>query len=114
MRSSRIVFLSCLLSTAFYFCSPTLITTSSSFIELPAGRPSVRKLSMLSPYDKHKYHKVKIGEDQIKGSSTVAEGSMALKRTRSGQDNLDHEFVYHIDYHGVTTHPTPTPRHPKP
>lgn len=60
MRSSRIVFLSCLLSTAFYFCSPTLITTSSSFIELPAGRPSVRKLSMLSPYDKHKYHKVKV------------------------------------------------------
>lgn len=28
-------------------------------------------------------------------------------------DDFD-EIVYHIDYHGVTTHPTPTPRHPKP
>ena len=22
------------------------------------------------------------------------------------------ELVYHIDYHGVTTHPNPTPKHP--
>ncbi|GMI83026.1 hypothetical protein HRI_001971900 [Hibiscus trionum] len=27
----------------------------------------------------------------------------------------DDEIVnYHTDYHGVTTHPTPTPKHPKP
>ncbi|KAK9099879.1 hypothetical protein Scep_023309 [Stephania cephalantha] len=24
------------------------------------------------------------------------------------------ELVYHVDYHGVSTHPTPTPKHPRP
>lgn len=61
MKSSCIVFL-CLLTAAFYFFSPTIISSSSSFIELPAYRmrPSVRKLSMLTPHEKHKYHKVKV------------------------------------------------------
>ncbi|KAI9191549.1 hypothetical protein LWI28_009879 [Acer negundo] len=31
-----------------------------------------------------------------------------------GGDKVDDETVYHIDYHGVTTHPNPTPKHPKP
>lgn len=44
--------------------------------------------------------------------STVEEGSVAFKRTTSG-GNSD-EIVYHIDYRGVTTHPTPTPKQPKP
>ncbi|KDP26997.1 hypothetical protein JCGZ_22059 [Jatropha curcas] len=26
--------------------------------------------------------------------------------------NKDLEHVYQIDYHGVTTHPIPTPKHP--
>lgn len=26
----------------------------------------------------------------------------------------EQELVYHVDYHGVTTHPNPTPKHPKP
>jgi hypothetical protein len=51
-------------------------------------------------------------DEKMKGS-TVQEGSMALTRT-SSREKLDHELVYHIDYHGVTTHPTPTPKHPKP
>jgi hypothetical protein len=51
-------------------------------------------------------------DEEMKGS-TVQEGSMALKRTSSHGYNSD-ELVYHVDYHGVTTHPTPTPRHPKP
>ena len=49
--------------------------------------------------------------EEMKGS-TIQEGSMAKKSTSSGY-NLD-ELVYQVDYHGVTTHPTPTPRHPKP
>ena len=26
----------------------------------------------------------------------------------------EEELVYHTDYHGVTTHPNPNPKHPKP
>lgn len=29
----------------------------------------------------------------------------------SSSDTID-EVVYQIDYHGVTTHPSPTPKHP--
>ncbi|KAH7572493.1 hypothetical protein JRO89_XS04G0264200 [Xanthoceras sorbifolium] len=32
---------------------------------------------------------------------------------RDGADKVD-EIVYHTDYHGVTTHPNPTPKHPTP
>lgn len=49
--------------------------------------------------------------EEMKGSN-VQDGLMAVKGRRR-EDNLD-ELVYHIDYHGVTTHPTPTPKHPKP
>lgn len=49
--------------------------------------------------------------EEMKGS-TIQEGSMAKDSPSSGY-NLD-ELVYQVDYHGVTTHPTPTPRHPKP
>ena len=49
------------------------------------------------------------GEDWKK---PTAEGnSMTVKHGNS--DNLD-ELVYHTDYHGATTHPTPTPKHPMP
>lgn len=30
------------------------------------------------------------------------------------EEGLEEELVYHIDYHGVMTHPTPTPKHPTP
>ncbi|KMT03673.1 hypothetical protein BVRB_8g190110 [Beta vulgaris subsp. vulgaris] len=29
-------------------------------------------------------------------------------------DDAEDELMYHIDYHGVTTHPSPTPKHGKP
>lgn len=37
-------------------------------------------------------------------------------RVRAHQhlSNNDLDLVYHIDYQGVTTHPIPTPKHPKP
>ena len=44
--------------------------------------------------------------------STTQEDSIAVENRR-GSNNLE-ETVYHIDYHGVMTHPTPTPKHPKP
>ncbi|KAG6698657.1 hypothetical protein I3843_08G030300 [Carya illinoinensis] len=109
MKSSSIIFL-CLLMTIFSHIFPTISTPSPSpSLILLQRRLPMRKLSMLLPYDKHKYHKIQDGEE-MKGS-TIEEGSVAFKST-SSRDNLD-EIVYHIDYHGVTTHPTPTPKQPK-
>ncbi|GMY35127.1 Solute carrier family 13 member 3 [Fagus crenata] len=102
------------------YLSPVTISTSSSTILLQGMRPMRKLMSMAVPNDKHKYHQIKASnlkvplnnDEEMKGS-TIQEGSMALKRTSSHGYNSD-ELVYHVDYHGVTTHPTPTPRHPKP
>ncbi|KAK2646175.1 hypothetical protein Ddye_021370 [Dipteronia dyeriana] len=44
-------------------------------------------------------------DDDGRKQSRVAGGD------KVGDDDV---IVYHIDYHGVTTHPNPTPKHPKP
>ncbi|KAK4757285.1 hypothetical protein SAY87_007412 [Trapa incisa] len=63
---------------------------------------------------KFKYHRSKVVEqEETKGWKAIAGGSGPNIPRRSGIDNLD-DLVYHTDYHGVTTHPTPTPKHPKP
>lgn len=43
-------------------------------------------------------------------SYPTKEDSMTLEYTNNSSS--PHDLVYHIDYHGVTTHPTP--KHPKP
>lgn len=45
-------------------------------------------------------------------TSMVQENPVSNKYA-SINSNID-DIVYQIDYHGVTTHPTPTPRHSKP
>ncbi|RXH78541.1 hypothetical protein C1H46_012259 [Malus baccata] len=64
-------------------------------------------------HNKDEYQKFKvIDEDGESEASKVKEIPLAIKHANSNND-LD-ELVYHIDYHGVTTHPNPTPRHPTP
>ncbi|KAL3532765.1 hypothetical protein ACH5RR_006286 [Cinchona calisaya] len=47
--------------------------------------------------------------------STNQENSNAYSTEKQNSSSKDVEdIVYHIDYHGATTHPTPTPKHPKP
>ena len=50
------------------------------------------------------------GEDWKK---PTAEGNSMTVKHGNRDNNLD-ELVYHTDYHGATTHPTPTPKHPMP
>lgn len=54
---------------------------------------------------------MQVGEEKSK-SRRVQESFMPSKYEKSDK-KLD-ELVYNMDYHGVTTHPTPTPKHPKP
>lgn len=54
---------------------------------------------------------MQVTDEDLK-TSISEEISTENKHEKSG-DSID-EVVYHIDYHGVTTHPTPTPRHPRP
>ncbi|KAI3672999.1 hypothetical protein L6452_39105 [Arctium lappa] len=38
--------------------------------------------------------------------------SNLMAKAYDANSNEDAEIVYNIDYHGVTTHPSPTPKHP--
>ncbi|KAL3535452.1 hypothetical protein ACH5RR_003913 [Cinchona calisaya] len=95
----------------------TAAAASSSLAFLPGRRP-MGKWSFS--------YKIQQGDNNLKGfsfrsieqaaehgvKSTNQDNSKAETQNSS---NMDVEgIVYHIDYHVATTHPTPTPKHPKP
>ncbi|XP_062077474.1 uncharacterized protein LOC133782251 [Humulus lupulus] len=97
----------CLL-TALVFLSSLNSYYSSSEVSPPIPTHFItRKMGVPSSIA---HSKIEVtGEDW---KTPTAEGnSVTVKHGNS--DNLD-ELVYHTDYHGATTHPTPTPKHPMP
>ncbi|RXH71432.1 hypothetical protein DVH24_018787 [Malus domestica] len=110
MKSVYIIFL-CFLITVLCLSSHKISTDSRT--SLPGRRPT-RKLSMSLTNNKvNKYQKFKVVDgDRESETSKFREIPVVIKHSNSNSD-LD-ELVYHIDYHGVTTHPNPTPRHPTP
>ncbi|KAF7806710.1 putative transmembrane protein [Senna tora] len=102
MNSSHF-FLFCLFTVAIYFLSHH---TSSSVDVIP--RPA-RKLSTSIPVVNHEHSKSEVADEAMDIYPDKAD-SVTLEYT-SNSSSL-HDLVYHIDYHGVTTHPTP--KHPKP
>ncbi|RZB55416.1 hypothetical protein D0Y65_044981 [Glycine soja] len=50
------------------------------------------------------------GADKAMESTPANEDSMTPEYNSNSYS--PHDLVFHIDYHGVTTHPTP--KHPKP
>ncbi|GAV59725.1 hypothetical protein CFOL_v3_03256 [Cephalotus follicularis] len=112
MKAMHFLIMFCLLATVAYFYDLNISPSStSSFLIFLPGRRSMRELRILSASHQAGYHNVKVlyGETE---PSKAQEGSVGLKYAIS-EDNLD-DPEYHIDYHGVTTHPTPNPKHPKP
>ncbi|OMO77613.1 hypothetical protein COLO4_25057 [Corchorus olitorius] len=74
---------------------------------------SVRELKMSLPDHKNRLPEAKGLVDEALQSLEKGSNAVIDSRRHSNSNNMD-ELVYHIDYHGVTTHPTPTPKHPKP
>uniref|UniRef100_A0A5B7C0A1 Uncharacterized protein n=1 Tax=Davidia involucrata TaxID=16924 RepID=A0A5B7C0A1_DAVIN len=100
MRSSNIIFFF-LLAIALYFVSQSI--SSSHPLTFPPGRRPLRELSMSSS---NQPDQIKVNKEMKR--STNREGSTAIEYVSSYEDT--EELRYHIDYHGVTTHPTP--KHP--
>ncbi|KAL9398559.1 hypothetical protein Peur_007520 [Populus x canadensis] len=106
-----------MLTTAFYFFSQNICSSSSPSMFFLTGRRSMseqrsmseKRMSSVTLRDEHENTKVL---DEKNEQATIKEDSRQLAYP-SSSDNLD-DLVYHVDYHGVTTHPTPTPKHPKP
>lgn len=55
-------------------------------------------------------HEMQVADEETR--ELKLEDLVSLKYTTRIDDS--DQLVYHIDYHGVTTHPTPTPKHPRP
>ncbi|CAJ2649861.1 uncharacterized protein LOC123906069 [Trifolium pratense] len=103
MMSSSIFLLCCLLTLSLYSISQhTSYSYSLDFT--PA-----RKLSMTAPGHDHKYHEIQVADEGMESAPANADFT-TLEIT--GNSYSPHDLVYHTDYHGVTTHPTP--KHPKP
>ncbi|KAJ6408027.1 hypothetical protein OIU84_011353 [Salix udensis] len=73
------------------------------------GRRSMREQRMPSVTLTDEHENTKVLDEKTE-QTTIKEDSRKLEYPGSS-DNLD-DLVYHVDYHGVTTHPTP--KHPEP
>ncbi|KAI3956465.1 hypothetical protein MKX01_016878 [Papaver californicum] len=105
MKASTSISLCFLITLIFFLLSPTITTlasssSSSSSVLLHTGNTSVRKLG------NHQQDKLNI--------KVMSMQSDIIKRVPAEADDNGEELVYHVDYHGVSTHPTPTPKHPIP
>ncbi|KAI8017391.1 hypothetical protein LOK49_LG04G00210 [Camellia lanceoleosa] len=114
MKPWGVVFL-WLIASALVFVSKCSISSSSSshvpLMFLPGSLP-IRELSA-SSFNQHQYRKIQVVREERNREEKG--GSKATDFSRDEEDSKeDDSEEYHIDYHGVSTHPTPTPKHPKP
>lgn len=101
MKSLHFIFFCMITISVSFFSKSTGSSAASTFY---SGRRTLIEVPIASPNHKNPFHKTQAIDDKTKQST--------VKYAASTNDY--DEIVYHIDYHGVTTHPTPTPRHPKP
>ncbi|GMP36654.1 hypothetical protein CsSME_00008712 [Camellia sinensis var. sinensis] len=113
MKPWGVVFL-WLIASALVFVSKCSISSSSHvpLMFLPGSLP-IRELSASSFNQQHQYRKIQVvREDRNRKEKG---GSKATDFSRGEEDSKEEDSEeYHTDYHGVSTHPTPTPKHPKP
>ncbi|KAG5242849.1 hypothetical protein OIU77_029951 [Salix suchowensis] len=108
MKLLHLVLLVLLTITASYFFSQNNSSSSPSMFFL-TGRRSMREQRMPSVTLTDEHENTKVLDEKTE-QTTIKEDSRQLEYPGSS-DNLD-DLVYHVDYHGVTTHPTP--KHPEP
>ncbi|GMN55320.1 hypothetical protein TIFTF001_024434 [Ficus carica] len=108
MRSLSIIFF-CLLVALVYLSSQNIGPPSPSPNFLPKARHPSRKLLVPSLTHFHQHRELEVIDEDSKTSTD--EESATGNEHGSSSDTID-EVVYQIDYHGVTTHPSPTPKHP--
>ncbi|XP_047324034.1 uncharacterized protein LOC124927625 [Impatiens glandulifera] len=114
MKASTLIYISLVLATCVLFFSSKFSSSLSyhSKEQQPQG-----DLILTYPIKEQgglnsdqKSSKV-IKEEMIKSRKG---GLLGRKVRVTMEDDEIEDLTYHIDYHGVTTHPTPTPKHPQP
>lgn len=108
MRSWHAFFF-CFLTTTIYLQSMNAAAATSAHFHL-LGRRHMRDLRILHSSQLDADQKIKVLP--MKTTLDTIQPDSFPKESASVDD--ERELVYHVDYHGVTTHPDPTPKHPKP
>ncbi|CAM8936062.1 unnamed protein product [Rhodiola kirilowii] len=110
MKASHVLISLALVATSLYLVSITIINSPSpsassvQFMQRPATLFTSRKL-------------VNLHQDRKKAVLMQKETFLSKEQeSKHSEDILEgEEAIYHTDYHGVTTHPAPTPiKHLKP
>ncbi|KAF5186263.1 hypothetical protein FRX31_024152 [Thalictrum thalictroides] len=110
MKPCSIMFF-CLITTALYLSSLNIAHASSSSSSITstllAGKRTMRKMGSEKPEVRQEDNDIKVVKTQWQ---------QADKGSAVGEDVDEDgdELLYHIDYHGVSTHPYPSPKHPRP
>ncbi|KAK9697168.1 hypothetical protein RND81_08G019200 [Saponaria officinalis] len=114
MRHSHMIICFFIFSTLLIegtsLCSPpaSCVTSSSYYSQARSPRRALRT----HPTREHETATPKVSDDRRQHSIDNG-GHDSVEPMKIGDDAVDNdELVYHIDYHGVTTHPAPTPKHP--
>lgn len=139
MKSLHFIFFCMITISVSFFSKSTGSSAASTFY---SGRRTLIEVPIASPNHKNPFHKTQVtgrGRKKKKKKTFTSRSSylqimwsimdnwvewceMQAIDDKTKQSTVKYaastndydEIVYHIDYHGVTTHPTPTPRHPKP
>ncbi|XP_058068072.1 ATP-dependent Clp protease proteolytic subunit 5, chloroplastic [Magnolia sinica] len=111
MKSFCIVL--CLLTMTIHAASRVITDVSSISVSLKTEDPIIgmqptRELSSTTS----KLHKK--GREMKIAGGTERSDIKGLKGGELEDSNEEEGLIYNVDYHGVTTHPSPSPKHPKP
>ncbi|XP_058113136.1 uncharacterized protein LOC131256106 [Magnolia sinica] len=122
MKSFCIVF--CLLTTTAAIRLTSQTNTDTPSIIIDGGQP---KRNLISPLDGQRPTKEQSStasissQDKGKKKEVIKAGMEISNEVYSAQgefdgDNEGEGLIYNVDYHGVTTHPSPSPKpkHPQP
>ncbi|XP_023515382.1 uncharacterized protein LOC111779554 [Cucurbita pepo subsp. pepo] len=105
MGSSHFLFFF-LLFNLFYLLSVHRLQSPPPY----TGRPARKYLGSSFSNPESEFLKVEVHKDEFNRPS-AKDISSNIPEYEASIDRMG-ELVYHIDYHGVTTHPNPTPKHP--
>ncbi|CAL1381121.1 unnamed protein product [Linum trigynum] len=93
----------CLLAAALYFSSHGFSSSSTNLVPLPSRR-SMREWNI--PTSTTQLYVYGNNKDLEQDEQENIKEHEELVENLNDSDSVD-ELIYHIDYNGVTTHPTP-------
>ncbi|KAL2930153.1 Cysteine--tRNA ligase [Bienertia sinuspersici] len=116
MKHSGIIIYFIIISTFCFFTTSTALCLSCPFWASPTtnslhGRLP-RKALLSTHFTQHEREAIKVLDASKR--LLIQKAYRSEKTMNGSNEEEDDEQIYHIDYHGVTTHPGPNPKHGRP